>query len=149
MSGFVRRFRCGSHHWCGLRFGLDCGRLYWSRGRHSHGRLLDGCDGLFLLVLVDLLFEVSENVIQHKVAIGLFGEKECLSEFPPRLVVVRHFTNDEDDDAAVGRGLGVDRVDVDFTLVVADGGDAVVNFLQKSVSFEELSRAGPTTACLA
>jgi hypothetical protein len=52
--------------------------------------------------------------------------------------MVGHFTDDLDDDAAVCRGLRVDRVDEDFAVLEADGGDLVVNFLQTTQPSEPL-----------
>lgn len=37
--------------------------------------------GLSVLGLVLFLYNVAENVVEHKVAIGLTGEYECLREF--------------------------------------------------------------------
>jgi hypothetical protein len=68
----------------------------------NDGNLLDSLSLLFVLLLV-LLLQVSENIVEDKVTVGLFGEEEGLSEFSPSLISIRHFTNDENNDTASGR----------------------------------------------
>jgi len=68
-----------------------------------HFRDGDSLYSLSLIRLVCLFFlEVSENIVEYKVAIWLFGKEECLSEFSPCLSSVRHFSNNENNDAASG-----------------------------------------------
>jgi hypothetical protein len=43
--------------------------------------------------------------------------------------MVRHLSDDLDDDAAIGRGLRIDGMNEDFAVLETDGGDLVVNFL--------------------
>ena len=83
---------------------------------------------LFLLN-VNLLLEIAEDIVEDKVAVWLFGKEEGLGEFAPCPIVIGHFADNEDDDTAVGGRLGIDVVNVDLALVVADSGDAVVDFL--------------------
>lgn len=116
----------GGWGWNWNRFGLwDWRRL----GRGLYGCLL--LDGLLLLILlVNVLLKIPEDVVENKVTVRLLGEEEGLGEFSPWLVVVGHFTDNENDDTTVGGRLRVDGVDEDFTLLVADGSDAFVNFLR-------------------
>jgi hypothetical protein len=85
------------------------------------------------VILLDCFFlEEAEDVVEYKIAIWLFCEEKSLDEFAPRLVVVGHLADDLDDDTAVCRGLGIDGVDEDFTVLEADGGYLVVDFLLES-----------------
>jgi hypothetical protein len=69
---------------------LDSGGDLGLGDRRSGGGdnlILGGKLGL-LLLLVGLLLEVTENVVENKVAVGLLGEEEGLGEFAPGLVGV-------------------------------------------------------------
>lgn len=79
---------------------------------------------------------IPEQIVQHEVAIGLLSEEEGLNKLLPRLALVRHLANDLDDDAVVGGRLGVDVVDKDFAVVVAQAHDLVVDFLRGDVICE-------------
>jgi hypothetical protein len=59
----------------------------------------------------------------------LFGEEESLHEFTPRVTMVRHLSDDLDDDTTVCGGLRINGVDEDFAVLESDGGDLIVNFL--------------------
>jgi hypothetical protein len=59
----------------------------------------------------------------------LFSKEKSLNEFAPGFVVIGHFTNDLDDDTAACRRLSIDRVNENFAILEADGGNLVVNFL--------------------
>jgi hypothetical protein len=85
---------------------------------------IDGCSRvvLDLLVLLRLLGEVAEDVVEHKVAVGLLGEDEGLGETLVRLALVGDLADDLDDNVGVG-ALGVDVGDADlgvFELVLLD-----------------------------
>jgi hypothetical protein len=55
--------------------------------------------------------------------------------------MVRHLSDDLDDDAAIGGGLSIHRVNEDFAVLEPDGGDLVVNFLyMKAVSEDAMPR---------
>jgi hypothetical protein len=45
--------------------------------------------------------------------------------------MVRHLSNDLDNDAAIGGGLRINGVNEDFAVFEPDGSDLVVNFLWK------------------
>lgn len=109
-----------------------------------HFRDWDSLDSLSFIGLVCLLFlEVSENIVEYKITVGLFGEEECLSEFSPCLTSIRHLSNNENDDTSSGGRLRVDGVNVDFTVFVTDRLDSVVNFLDVSTSCDyALARNG-------
>lgn len=108
-----------------------------ARSRLRDNLLLDytssnGARGFILLLqalLIVLFLQVSEDIVEDEISIGLFGEEESLGEFPPRLVVVGHFANGLNNDAIVGRGLSVDRVDVDFAVLEANGQDLLVDLV--------------------
>lgn len=90
-----------------------------------------GVGGLTGIVRLDsLLLEETENVVKDKVSVGLFGKEEGLDKLAPWLGVVGHFTDDLNDDATVGRGLSIDRVDENFAIFETDGRDFVVDFLK-------------------
>lgn len=85
---------------------------------------------LLLVTLLDGLFlQEAEDVVEDEVAVRLLGEEERLHELPPCFALVRHLTDDLDDDAAICRGLSVDRVDEDLAVLEADGGNLVMDFL--------------------
>ena len=69
----------------------------------------------FLLVLI-LLLDVSEDVIEYEITIGLFCKYEGLSEFALRLGLVRDLANDLDDNVAP-RTLRVDVGDTNFAIL--------------------------------
>lgn len=46
-------------------------------------------------------FEETENVIENKITIWLFCKKKSLNKLAPRFVVIRHFADDLDDNAAI------------------------------------------------
>jgi hypothetical protein len=94
----------------------------------DHWDLLD-CLSLSILFLTVLFSKVSENIVEYKVTVGLFGKEEGLGEFSPRSAVVGHFTNHENDDTASGRSLRVDAVNVDFAVDIADGRDLGIDGL--------------------
>jgi len=92
-------------------------------------RFSGGLLWLAFFVLYCLFFEEAKDVVENKVAVRLLGEEESLNKFPPRLTTVRHFTNNLNDDATVGRGLSVDRVNEDLAVFKPNRGDLVVYFL--------------------
>jgi len=59
------------------------------------------CLSLFSILII-VFFEVSENIVEDKVTVGLFGEEKGLSEFSPSLISVRHFTRGENNDTSSG-----------------------------------------------
>jgi hypothetical protein len=63
---------------------------------------------LAFIALAILFFEETEDVVEDKVTIGLLSEEESLDELLPRLATVGHFTDHLNDDATIGRGLGID-----------------------------------------
>ena len=110
------------------RDGRGIGNLSGCFSRHADGLfLVRGVE--FHLVLFLFFLEVSEDVVEDKVAVGLFGQEECLGELSPWATVVGHFTNNEEDDSPSCRCLRVDRVDEDFAVVVTDGVDTFVDLL--------------------
>ncbi len=122
----------------------------WGRRRRSRGALpwdLDGsryrlrlwfdrCNGLnrllCLVALNGLFLKETEDVVENEVPIWLLGKEEGLDKFPPRVIMVGHFTNNLNDDASVGGRLSVDGVDKDFTVLESDAGYFRVNFLRES-----------------
>lgn len=88
---------------------------------------------LFLVFSIDrLLLQKTENVIEDKVTVGLLSKEERLREFAPRLAAVRHLTNDLDDDTTICRRLRIHGVNEDFTVLISDGEDLIVDFLKRS-----------------
>lgn len=94
----------------GSRFGLRLCRR--RRGRGGGGRrsrfLNDGCflslrtlELASLVVLNSFFLQETEDIIENKVTVWLLSEEEGLHEFTPRLSVIRHFTDDLDDDTAI------------------------------------------------
>jgi hypothetical protein len=67
------------------------------------------------LGLIFFLNQVTEDVIEHKVAIGLSCEHERLSELAVRLTTVAELTDDLDDNVGVG-SLRIDVGDADFAI---------------------------------
>jgi hypothetical protein len=53
-------------------------------------------------ILIIVFFEVSENIVEDKVTVGLFGEEEGLGEFSPSLVSIRHFSRSENNNTSSG-----------------------------------------------
>ena len=84
---------------------------------------------LFLALFNRLLLQEAENVVKDEVAIRLLSEEEGLDKLFPVLALVRHFTNDLDDDATVRRGLGIDRMNEDLAVLEANLRDLVVDLL--------------------
>ena len=95
------------------------------------GGLLGNLRLLLFALLNGLLLQEAEDVIEDKVAVGLLGEEKRLHEFPPSFALVRHLTDDLNDDTAICRRLSVDRVNEDLAILEADGSDLVVNLLQE------------------
>jgi hypothetical protein len=81
------------------------------------------------LRFVAFLLEVTADVVQDEVAIGLFGEEERLGELAPGSASVRHLADNLNDDAALRRALTVNIADVDLAVFEAERHDLVVNFL--------------------
>ena len=107
----------------------------WSL-RRLMGRLGRNRIGLGSIVSLDGLFlQETEDVIENKVSVWLFGEEEGLNEFAPGITVVGHFTDDLDDDAAIGGGLRVNGVNENLAILEADGSNLVVYFLLDGVKF--------------
>jgi hypothetical protein len=50
-----------------------------------------------------------------------------LGEFSPGPAEIRHFSDDEDSNATIGRRLGINRVDEDFAVLETHGDDFSVN----------------------
>ena len=91
-----------------------------------------GCSVLGFAGFVALdgfLLEEAEHVVEDEVAVGLLGEEEALDELAPGAVLVGHFTDDQDGDAAVEGRLRVHGVDEDLAVLEAQGGDFGVDFL--------------------
>jgi hypothetical protein len=76
-----------------------------------------------------ILLQISENIIEDEVTVGLFSEEECLGKFAPRLVVIGHLANSLDDYAVVGARLRIDRVDENLAILKADGEYLFVNLV--------------------
>jgi hypothetical protein len=91
-------------------------------------RLLDGSGLLGGLSLILLIDDVAEDVVQHKVAVGLSSEDKGLGELLVRGGLVGDFTNDLDDDVVV-RGLRVDIGDANLALGEVKLLDTVVDGL--------------------
>jgi hypothetical protein len=91
------------------------------------GRLLDAVGGglELLLLLLRLLSEVTEDVVQDKVSVGLLGKDKGLDEALVGLAVVGDFSNDLDDNVRVG-ALGVDVGDADLCVLEVEVLDALV-----------------------
>ena len=85
--------------------------------------------GLLLALLDRLLLQEAEDIVEDEVAVWLLCKEEGLDKFPPRLAMVGHLADDLDDDATVGRRLGIDGVDEDFTVLEANRCDLCMNFL--------------------
>lgn len=109
-------------------------RVLWDSGR---GRLLHavGRRGIVLelFLLLWLLSEVAEDVVEHKVAVGLLGEDECLGETLVGLALVGDLADDLDDDVGIG-ALGVDVGDADLGVLELEALDALVDSLLQSAS---------------
>src|SRR6202011_1048096 len=118
--------RCNRSRWwgCGFRHWL------WDGNRCGRKRDVFGLRLTSIIALNSLFLQEAEDIIEDKVSIRLFGKEERLHELTPWVTVVRHFSDNLDNDAAVCGGLGVDGMDEDFAVLEADGGDLVVDFLR-------------------
>lgn len=81
------------------------GRLLQRDSRHGNGygnglRNLFSDRRNFIILIVNILLQKLENIVQDKVAIGLFRKEESLGEFLGRLSIVGEFTEDLDDNTA-------------------------------------------------
>ena len=95
--------------------------------------MLDGLRGklgLLLITLFDGFFlQEAEDVVEDEVAVWLLGEEEGLDELFPRVAVVRHLSDDLNDDTAVGRRLRINRVNEHLAVLEANLRDLVVDLL--------------------
>jgi hypothetical protein len=101
------------------------GRLLYAIGR---GRVI-----LELFLLLRLLSEVAEDVVEHKVTVGLLGEDKGLGETLVGLALVGDLADDLDDDVGI-RALGVDVGDADLGVLELEALDALVDSLLRSAS---------------
>jgi hypothetical protein len=83
----------------------------------------------FFPLVYALFLEKAEDVVQHEVPIGLFGQKEGLDELAPSFAMVGHFTNDLDDYPTICRRLSINRVNENLAVIKTNGGDFFVDFL--------------------
>ena len=115
-----------------LRLRLRGRFRYWFLNMDGFGGR-DGGNGLGFadIILNGIFLKEPENVVENKVAIGLFCKEESLDELSPGITVVGHLADDLNDDTTVGRGLRVYGVNEDFAVLEADRGDLVVDFLCK------------------
>jgi hypothetical protein len=117
----------------GRRSGLTC-RCRWgfgSRGRLGLGGLNFRLSGLVGIVALDgLLLQESENVVEHKIAVGLLSEEKGLDKLAPGLAAVRHLTDDLDDDSTICRSLRIYRVNEDLAVLKTNRSDFLMDFLQ-------------------
>lgn len=85
---------------------------------------------LAVLDLSGVLLQETEDVVEHKVTVGLLRKEESLRKLAPRLATVGHLANDLDDDAVVRGRLGVDRADEDLAVLKLERGNFVVDILK-------------------
>jgi hypothetical protein len=88
---------------------------------------------LELLILLGLLGEVAEDVVQHKVTVGLLCQDEGLRETLVGLTLVGDLANDLDDNVGVG-ALGVDVGYADLGVLEVEALDALVDGLRLLVA---------------
>lgn len=88
---------------------------------------------LKLLFLLRLLGEVSEDIVEDEVAIGLLSKNEGLRKALVRLALVGDLANDLDNDVGIG-ALGIDIGNADFGVVEVKVLDAVVDSLPQMIS---------------
>lgn len=119
-----RRLTGRSKYW--FRGGFRCGWFECSRFRGGRGGTRV-C--VAHIILNGIFLEKTEDVVENKVAVGLFCKEECLDKLSPGITTVRHFADDLNDNAAVGRGLRVYGVDENFAVLETDGSDLVVDLL--------------------
>jgi hypothetical protein len=127
-----RHYRDGLRHDNRSRWRYRLRHRLWGRHRCGRGRGSRDTFSLRLTCIIalnGLFLQEPEDIIKDEIPIRLFGEEERLHEFTPRFAVVRHFTNDLDDDAAICGGLRIDGMDEDFAVLKADRSDLVVDFL--------------------
>jgi hypothetical protein len=105
-------------------------------GRNNRNRNRLGVAGI---ILDGIFFEEPEDVVENKVAVWLFCEEESLDKLSPGITTVGHFTDDLDDDTAIGRGLRIYGVNVDFAILETDGSDFVMDLLLAETGFNFLS----------
>ena len=76
-----------------------------------------------------LLLQEAEDVVEDEVAIRLFSQEESLDKLLPSFTLVRHLTNDLNDDSTVCGGLSINRVDEDLAVLESNRGNLTMNFL--------------------
>ena len=76
-----------------------------------------------------LLLQEAEDVVEDEVAIRLFSQEESLDKLLPCFTLVRHLTNDLNDDSTVCGGLSINRVDEDLAVLESNRGNLTMNFL--------------------
>jgi len=94
----------------------------------SRGRLLDSSGLLGCLSLILLLDDVTEDVVQDEVAVGLGGEDESLGELLMGGRLVGNLADDLDDNVVI-RGLRIDIGDANLALGEVELLDALVDGL--------------------
>jgi hypothetical protein len=108
---------------------VEIGILRDSSGGSGLGDSIGGGRLLLVVLLLGLLDEVTEDVVENKVAVGLFGENEGLDEAPVWLALVRDLANDLDDNVCI-RALRIDVGDADFGVLELQFLDALVDGLE-------------------
>jgi hypothetical protein len=85
---------------------------------------------IYTIIGLDSFFlEETKDIVENEITIWLFCKEESLNKLAPWFVVIGHFSDDLDDDSTICRRLSVDGMDEDFTILEADGGYLVMDFL--------------------
>jgi hypothetical protein len=117
-------------------------RLGGRSGLRDLGGLNDGFSNL--LDLLFLVGQVSEDVIENIVAVGLLSQNEGLNELAGRLGLVGDLTNDRDQDVVEG-GLGVDVQDAHLAFLEVELLDLIADGLKRRamISDEHMWQTDP------